>query len=149
MSGHSKWSTIKHKKEVEDKKRGKIFTLFSGLTLFIACLGLLGLISFSTEQRRKEISIRKVNGASVETILRLIAKEFVILISIATIIAVPVAYYFMDSWLQSFAYKIVLSKQIDLFVLSALMAFIITILTAAYHTRRAAIANPVNALREE
>ena len=132
-----------------DKKRGTIFTMFSGLTLVIACLGLLGLVSFTTEQRKKEVGIRKVSGASVAAIIKLISKEFVILISIATVIAVPVAYYFMNEWLQSFAYKIVLTQQIHLFVISALMAFVITLFTVAFHTQRAAIANPVNALREE
>ena len=132
-----------------DKRRGEIFTLFSGLTLVIACLGLLGLISFTTEQRTKEVGIRKVNGASVVAIVRLIAKEFIILISIATVIAVPLAYYFMNNWLQTFSYKIVLSNQISLFILSAVMALVITLLTVTYHTMRAATANPVDALREE
>ena len=132
-----------------DRKRGKIFTLFSGLTLVIACLGLLGLVSFSTEQRTKEIGIRKVNGAGVPAIVGLISKEFIILISIASVIAIPIAYYFMDNWLQTFAYKIVLANQISLFAGSALMAFAITLLTVIYHTMRAATANPVKALREE
>ena len=132
-----------------DKKRGTIFTIFSGLTLTIACLGLLGLISFTTEQRAREVSIRKVNGASVGSIIRLISTEFMILVSIASVIAIPVAYYFMDEWLQSFAYKITLSKEIDVFVYSALIAFAITMLTVGYHTRKAATANPVNALRDE
>ena len=132
-----------------DEKRGTIFTLFSGLTLIIACLGLLGLISFTTEQRAKEVGIRKVNGASVSAIIGLIAKEFMILVSIATVIAVPFSYYFMDEWLQSFAYKILLAGHIDIFIISALLAFAITMLTVAFHTRKAAIANPVDALRDE
>ena len=123
--------------------------MFSGLTLAIACLGLLGLVSFTTEQRKKEVGIRKVNGASVSTIIALISKEFIILILIATVIAVPVSYYFMDQWLLSFAYKIVLTQHVYLFVASALLAFVITVITVAYHTRKAATANPVNALREE
>lgn len=132
-----------------DKKRGTIFTMFSGLTLAIACLGLLGLISFTTEQRAKEVGIRKVNGASVGAIIRLISKEFFILVAIGTVISVPFSYYFMNKWLQSFAYKIMLTEQLSLFFISALLAFLITMLTVAYHTRRAATANPVNALREE
>lgn len=132
-----------------DKKRGTIFTLFSGLTLAIACLGLLGLVSFTTEQRAREVSIRKVNGASVASIVVLISKEFLVLVTIAAIIAVPLAYYFMDEWLQSFAYKILLSREIDVFIYSALMAILITLLTVGYHTRKAAMANPVNALRDE
>jgi putative ABC transport system permease protein len=132
-----------------DKKRGKIFTLFSALTMVIACLGLLGLVSFTTEQRTKEVSIRKVNGASVSRIIGLISKEFIILITIATVIAIPVAYYFMDQWLQAFAYKIKLVENIDLFFLSAILAYAITLVTVAFHTRKAAVANPVDALREE
>jgi putative ABC transport system permease protein len=132
-----------------DKKRGTIFTLFSGLTLTIACLGLLGLISFTTEQRAREVSIRKVNGASVASIVRLISKEFILLVSLATVFAVPAAYYFMNEWLQSFAYKITLTQEIDVFIYSALIAFLITMLTVGYHTRKAATANPVNALRDE
>ena len=132
-----------------DEKRGQIFTIFSSLTLIIACLGLLGLISFTTEQRTKEVGIRKVNGASVGAIVRLISKEFIILIAIASVIAIPLSYYFMNNWLQSFAYKIVLSEQVHLFVTSILAAFIITMITVGYHTIKAATANPVNALREE
>lgn len=132
-----------------DKKRGKIFTLFSGLTLVIACLGLLGLISFTTEQRTKEVGIRKVNGASVNAIITLISKEFIFLIAVATVIALPLSYYFMDMWLQSFAYKIQLGQQWGLFIISAVLAILITILTVAFHTQRAATADPVNALREE
>jgi putative ABC transport system permease protein len=133
----------------KESKFSTTIQYFSILAVFIACLGLLGLISFTTEQRTKEVGIRKVNGASVGAIIRLISKEFIILISIATIIAMPLSYYFVDNWLQSFAYKLVLARQIDVFVFGAIFAFIITILTVAYHTSRAATANPVNALREE
>ena len=110
---------------------------------------MLGLISFTTEQRSKEVSIRKVNGASVASIIQLISKEFIILISIAMVIAIPFSWYFMEEWLSSFAYKIVLSKDVDVFIYSAFIAFLITILTVGYHTWRAAIANPVDALRDE
>lgn len=132
-----------------DERRGVIFTIFSSLTIIIACLGLLGLTSFTTEQRTKEIGIRKVIGASLNSIVVLISKEFLLLIIIATIVASPVAYYFMDSWLQAFAYKIELNQEWLTFILSAVLAIVITLITVGYHTLRAAMSNPVNALRSE
>ncbi|MEO0555027.1 MAG: FtsX-like permease family protein [Bacteroidota bacterium] len=132
-----------------DERRGTIFTIFSTLTIIIACLGLLGLTSFTTEQRTKEIGIRKVLGANLKMIVFLISKEFLILVMIATIIAFPVAYYFMDNWLQSFAYKIELTREAPTFLLSAALAVLITLLTVGFHTLKAAVANPVNSLRSE
>ena len=132
-----------------DQRRGEIFTIFSTLTIIIACLGLLGLTSFTTEQRTKEIGIRKVIGASVTSIITLVSKEFIILVMIATIIACPIAWYFMDNWLQAFAYKIELRGETMTFLLSALLALVITMLTVGFHTAKAATANPVNALKDE
>ncbi|MEO1051618.1 MAG: FtsX-like permease family protein [Bacteroidota bacterium] len=134
---------------VADQKRGQIFTVFSGLTIFIACLGLLGLTAFTTEQRTKEIGIRKVIGASVQGLLVLVSKEFFILVAIATCIAFPAAWYFMDKWLQSFAYKVAMVNEITTFIISGVLAFAITLLTVGFHTLRAATANPVNALKDE
>src|SRR6202007_496692 len=88
-----------------DQKRGKIFTAFSVLTILITCLGLLGLIAFTTEQRQKEISIRKIMGANVSQIVPLITRNFVFLVLISCIIAFPVAYYFMNKWLGLFSYS--------------------------------------------
>lgn len=132
-----------------DQRRGEIFTVFSTLTIIIACLGLLGLTSFTTEQRTKEIGIRKVIGASVASIITLVSKEFIILVMIATLIACPIAWYFMDNWLQAFAYKIELSGETMTFLLSALLALIITMITVGFHTAKAATANPVDALKDE
>ncbi|MEM9392145.1 MAG: FtsX-like permease family protein, partial [Bacteroidota bacterium] len=132
-----------------DERRGTIFTIFSTLTIIIACLGLLGLTSFTTEQRTKEIGIRKVLGADLKIIVFLISREFLILVMIATIIAFPVAYYFMDNWLQSFAYKIELTGEAPTFLLSAALAVLITLFTVGFHTLKAAVANPVNSLRSE
>ncbi|UII29782.1 ABC transporter permease [Fulvivirga ulvae] len=132
-----------------DKRRGDIFTIFSSLTIAIACLGLLGLTAFTTERRTKEIGIRKVIGASVKSIVVLLSKEFVVLVLIATAIAFPVAWYFMDTWLQAFAYRIELINEVPTFVLSAAIALSIIILTMSYHTIRAATSNPVNALKDE
>ncbi|MBL6447857.1 ABC transporter permease [Fulvivirga sp. 29W222] len=132
-----------------DKRRGDIFTIFSSLTIAIACLGLLGLTAYTTERRTKEIGIRKVIGASVKSIVALLSKEFVVLVLIATVIAFPIAWYFMDTWLQAFAYRIELRKEVPTFVLSAGIALLIIVFTMSYHTIRAAISNPVNALKDE
>ncbi|SHH88092.1 putative ABC transport system permease protein [Chryseolinea serpens] len=132
-----------------DEKRSQIFTAFSGLTIFIACLGLLGLAAFTTEQRTKEIGVRKVIGASVGGLVLLVAREFFVLVGIGTVLAYPFAWYFTSTWLQSFAYKIELNNEWMTFILSALLAGIITLITVGYHVMRAASANPVKALRDE
>ncbi len=132
-----------------DQRRGKIFTVFSTLTIVIACLGLLGLTSFTTEQRSKEIGVRKVIGASVVQLMVLISTEFVLLVTIGAVIAMPLAYVFLDSWLEAFAYKIELSGAWHLFALASIMGVVITILTVGYHTYKAAVSNPVYVLKDE
>ena len=132
-----------------DEKRSQIFTAFSGLTIVIACLGLLGFAAFTTEQRTKEIGVRKVIGASVRHLVMLVSKEFFLLVGIGMILAFPVAWYFTNSWLQNFAYRIQLEGEWPTFVLSALLAFIITLVTVGFHVVRAASANPVRSLRDE
>jgi putative ABC transport system permease protein len=132
-----------------DEKRSLIFTVFSSLTILIACLGLIGLAAFTTEQRTKEIGVRKVIGASVPNLVGLVSREFFILVGIGMIIAFPFAWYFTDSWLQNFAYRIELKSEWLTFLVSALLAFIITLLTVGYHVMRAAHANPVKSLRDE
>ncbi len=130
-----------------DQKRGKIFTAFSLLTILITCLGLLGLIAFTTQQRQKEISMRKIMGANVQQIVALITKNFVMLVAISCVIAFPVAYYFMHRWLEIFPYNTGLS--ISTFVLSAITVLLITLLTVIFHTVKAAVAKPVTSLRME
>jgi len=132
-----------------DEKRSQIFTAFSGLTVVIACLGLLGLAAYTTEQRTKEIGVRKVIGASVTSLVVLVSKEFFILVVVGTLLAVPAAWYFTDRWLQNFAYRIVINSEWTTFLLSSLQACVITLITVGYHVVRAAVANPVNALRDE
>lgn len=131
---------------VADVKRGQIFTIFSGLTVIIACLGLLGLAAYTTQQRDKEIGIRKVIGASVTGIIMLIFKDFFILIGIAVLIAFPAAYYFMNNWLSSFAYQTEL--KVFTFVGAALLTILVTIFAVGFHTIRAATTNPVNSLKD-
>ncbi len=130
-----------------DQKRGKIFAAFSILTIAITCLGLLGLIAFTTEQRQKEISIRKIMGAGIMQIIPLITSNFVLLAGISCLIAFPVAYLFMSNWLKIFPYNTGLT--ITPFLLSAIIVLLITMLTVISHTVKAAIANPVKSLRTE
>jgi putative ABC transport system permease protein len=130
-----------------DKRFGKILNYFTFLAIFISCLGLFGLVSYTSDQRTKEISIRKVFGASIQDIILLLSREFMILVMIAVVIAWPIAYYAMNKWLQNFAYHIPLKIQI--FLLSALTAGILTLITLGYQAVRAARANPVDSLRSE
>src|SRR5204862_3352856 len=110
-----------------DEKRSQIFTAFSGLTIVIACLGLLGLAAYTTEQRTKEIGVRKVIGASINSLVMLVSKEFFILVALGTILAFPAAWYFTNRWLQNFAYRIELNNEWTTFLFSSLLAFAITL----------------------
>jgi putative ABC transport system permease protein len=131
----------------EEQKFGFMFRVFSFLAIFIACLGLYGLASFTVERRTKEIGIRKVLGASVSGIFMFLSRGLSKWVLLANIIAWPVAYYLMDRWLQNFAYRIGLSVWI--FMLSGLAAFLIALLTVSYQSIKAATANPVDSLRYE
>jgi putative ABC transport system permease protein len=131
----------------EEVRTGKIFRIFSILAILVACMGLLGLSSYSTEQRTKEIGIRKVMGADVPTIVRLLSKETIILVLIATAVSVPVIWYFMSNWLESFAYRIKLSP--GLFIVAFLGTLIIALLTVSSQALSAAMKNPAESLRYE
>ena len=124
-----------------------IFGYFALLAVFIACLGLFGLASFATEQRTKEIGIRKILGASVSGIVLLLSKEFTKLVLVSNLIAWPVAYYAMNRWLQDFAYRIPIG--VGTFLLAGVLALIIALLTVSFQAVKAATANPVKALRYE
>lgn len=132
-----------------DEKRSQIFTAFSGLTIIIACLGLLGLTAFTTEQRTKEIGVRKVIGASIRSLVVLVSSEFFLLVGIGLILSLPFTWYFTKNWLQNFAYRIELGDQWPTFLGAALLAFLITLFTVGFHVIRAAMVNPVNSLRNE
>jgi putative ABC transport system permease protein len=125
----------------------KIIASFSLLAVFLACLGLFGLVSFSTEQRTKEIGIRKVLGASIRDIVLMLVRDFVKWITIANLIAWPIAYYFMNKWLQDFAYRVEMSWWI--FILAGAIALIIALTTVSFQAIKAATANPVESLRCE
>lgn len=130
-----------------EQKTGEIFTAFSVLAIFIACLGLFGLAAFTAERRTKEIGIRKVLGASIPTVVFLLSKEFTKWILIANIIAWPIAFYFMSNWLENFAYRININPAI--FVIAGLLALLIALITVSYQAIKVAVANPVRALRTE
>ena len=130
-----------------EQRAGTIALIFSVLAIFIACLGLFGLATFIAEQRTKEIGIRKVLGASVQGIVGMLSKDFLKLVTIAFMIAVPVAWYAMNVWLRGFAYRISLSWWI--FIAAGVAAFLIALITVSFQAIKAAIANPVTSLRTE
>jgi putative ABC transport system permease protein len=125
----------------------KVIGYFTGLAIFIACLGLFGLSAFMSEQRRKEIGIRKVLGASITNVVLMLSKDFVKWVIIANVLAWPAAYYAMNNWLQDFAYKVDIT--IYVMVLSGLLAVFIALLTVSWQAFRAARTNPVNTIRYE
>ncbi len=130
-----------------DQKRGKIFAAFSILTIIITCLGLLGLTAFTTEQKQKEISIRRVLGASIVQVVMMITKNYLWLALIAALIAFPVAYYFMNKWLQVFTYSNGLS--VIPFIVSAFVIVVAAASTAMFYSARAALTKPAKILKTE
>ena len=130
-----------------EQKMSKIFTVFTSIAIFIACLGLLGLAAYTTEQRTKEIGIRKAMGASVPNVVTMLNLEFIKLVGIAIVIGSPVAWYLMQLWLGDFVYKTEIG--IWPFLLAAFLAAFIAILTVGFQSLKAALANPVNSLRSE
>jgi len=131
----------------QENQLSQLYKIFSGLAIFISCLGLFGLISFMAVQRRKEIGIRKVLGAPVHQMILLLSKEFALLIVIAFLIATPVAWYFMHQWLQQYTFRIGMGA--GFFIATILCSLCIAWLTVGYTAIKAARANPVNSLRTE
>jgi putative ABC transport system permease protein len=130
-----------------EERFGKLFLNFAVLAIFISCLGLLGLASYSTIQRTREIGIRKVMGASVSSIVNLLSKEFLVLVLISFIVAAPLSWYFMHKWLQDFAYRTNIAWWV--FAIAGSLAIMIAIVTISFQAIKAAIANPVKSLRTE
>ncbi|WPP48827.1 ABC transporter permease [Catalinimonas niigatensis] len=130
-----------------EQRMGTVFTAFSSLAIFIACLGLLGLAAFTAEKRTREIGIRKVLGASVAGVVALLSTDFMKLMLIALLIAMPLAYVAMQQWLQNFAYRT--NIEVWVFVAAGLGALLLALLTVGYQTLKAALANPVDSLRNE
>ncbi|WP_108803944.1 ABC transporter permease [Aquimarina sp. Aq107] len=131
----------------EEKRFANISIAFTTLAILISCLGLFGLISFMAEQKKKEIGIRKVLGASVSTVMKMLTKDFFLLILIALAIAAPLSYYFMENWLQDFTYRILISWWV--FLIAGIVTMTITFLTISIQAIKAATANPINSLRTE
>jgi ABC-type antimicrobial peptide transport system permease subunit len=131
----------------QENQLSNLYKIFAVIAIFLSCLGLYGLASFMAVQRIKEVGIRKVLGASVSGVVYLFSKEFIILITIAFIIASPVAWYFMNQWLQDYVYRINISWWI--FIVGGLSAIIIALITVSFKAIKAALANPVKSLRSE
>ncbi|MFZ1370233.1 MAG: ABC transporter permease [Ferruginibacter sp.] len=130
-----------------EERVGKLASYFAILAIFISCLGLFGMASFVAEQRTKEIGIRKVLGASVLNLWRLLSTEFFVLVLLSCLIAAPIAWYYLDNWLTNYDYRIKISWQV--FAVAALAALAITLMTVSFQAIRAAVANPVKSLRTE
>ncbi|PWK78872.1 putative permease [Mucilaginibacter oryzae] len=126
---------------------GKLSGIFAGLAIFISCLGLFGLAAYIAEQRTKEIGVRKVLGATVSQLWFLLSKDFVLLVLISCVIASPLAFYFLQGWLQKYDYRVKVGPGV--FVISAVVAIAITLLTISFQAIKAAMANPVKSLRSE
>ena len=132
---------------VAQQRLSKIIFYFAALAVLISCLGLYGLIMLVTQQRIKEIGIRKVLGASVASITNLLTRDFILLITFSFLLATPLAYYAMNKWLQDFAYRTEISWWI--FIIAGIAALLIAIATVSAHTIKAALTNPVKNLRTE
>ena len=128
-----------------DRRLGAIFRVFAGLAILIACLGLFGLAAFTTQQRTKEIGVRKVLGAGVPSLVALLSRDFLRLVGIAFVVAAPVAFFVMERWLEDFAYRVTLGPVV--FMVAGLIALSIAVATVSFHTLRAATSDPVRSLR--
>ena len=131
----------------EEKRLGQISVVFTILAILISCLGLFGLVSYVAEQKKKEIGIRKVLGASIGSVVQLLTKDFLKLVLVAFVIATPIAYYFMHRWLEAYTYRI--DIQWWVFVLAGGFALVITLLTVGFQSLKSAVANPMKSLRTE
>jgi putative ABC transport system permease protein len=131
----------------QEERIGTLATVFSSLAILISCIGLFGLASFATIQRTREISIRKVLGASVFSLWKMLLKDFLLLVVVAVVLGIPIAWFLSSKWLQQYEYRTDLSWMI--FLLTGLIAICITIVTVSFETLRAALANPVRALKSE
>jgi len=132
--------------KAEDKLKSLLW-IFTFIAIFVGCLGLFGLAAYTAERRKKEVGIRKVLGASTQGVVLLLSKDFVKLVVIALLIASPVAWYFMNRWLEEFAYRIHISWWV--FVITAFIALSIAFATVSFQAIKAALANPVKSLRTE
>ncbi|MEM8896213.1 MAG: FtsX-like permease family protein, partial [Bacteroidota bacterium] len=133
----------------KEHQQASVFKALSGIALFLCCIGIFGLVSFTAQQRQKEFGIRKVLGASIVQILSLISREFVLLILAGAVIGLPLSWYFIDGWLTDFSYRIGIISQWPLFISSGITVLIITLLTIGLKTYRTSIMNPSESIRYE
>ena len=140
-------STEYEQKFKAEERIGQLSTTFASLAIFISCLGLFGLATFFAEQRQKEVGIRKVLGASITNLWQMLSRDFLMLVGIACVLAIPIAYYFMQNWLEQYTYRTTLSWSI--FAAAILGALAITLITVSYQAVRAALMNPVRSLQNE
>jgi ABC-type antimicrobial peptide transport system permease subunit len=131
----------------DEERIGKLASFFAALAIFISCLGIFGLASFVAEQKAKEIGVRKVLGASVFTLWKMLSRDFILLVTISLLIAIPTSFYFMSGWLSKYEYRTEISWWI--FAVAGMGALLITLATVSYQAIKAALANPVNSLRTE
>ncbi|HPW63635.1 MAG TPA: ABC transporter permease [Cyclobacteriaceae bacterium] len=131
----------------DQERVGKLASVFAALAIFISCLGIFGLASFTASQRTKEIGIRKVLGATIYSVWKMLSRDFVWLVVLSILVAAPLAYYFSNQWLQQYEYRIEISWWV--FAVTGIGALIITLLTVSYQSVKAALMNPVNSLRSE
>jgi ABC-type antimicrobial peptide transport system permease subunit len=136
-----------NKKYVNEELIGKIAIVFAGLAIFICCLGLFGLVASSIERRKKEIGVRKVLGATVQNLLMLMSKEFLILVGLAFLVAIPAAWWAMNKWLENYSYRI--SVGIGIFMLVGIITLLITLITVSLNASKAALSSPTRSLRSE
>ncbi|MFM7855943.1 MAG: ABC transporter permease, partial [Flammeovirgaceae bacterium] len=131
----------------QEKRLGQLFGVFSGLAIFVSCLGLFGLASFTMEQSKKSVALRKLLGASVSNIVVMMSKDFLKLVLIGLVIAIPIAYYAIEKWLNGFAYNVGFGWMV--FVYAALAGVLVAFGTVSYHSLKAATSNPVNSLKDQ
>jgi putative ABC transport system permease protein len=130
-----------------EQKMGNVLQIFGFITIFVACLGLFGLVTFTTEQRVKEIGIRKVLGADVFQIVSILSKDLLLLVAISFVIAIPLGIYLMEKWLQGFEYRI--DVHVWVFILAGISTLLIALFTMSFKTIKASLSNPVDSLRSE
>jgi len=132
-----------------EAKQSKVFSAFSAISIFLACMGVFGLATYTARQRQKELGIRKVLGATAQQVIGLLSKEFIMLIGLASLIAIPTAWYFIDQWLNDFAYQINILSNWPIFLASGLAVAGVAFLTIGFKTYRAAVSNPTESIRYE
>ena len=130
-----------------EQRAGTLFHVFAGIAIFISCLGLFGLATYTAQVKTKEIGIRKVLGASIRSIVQMISKDFLKLVAIAIVIAIPIAWWGMNKWLQDFAYRTRIEWWV--FVVAGVVALLIAVATISYQAIKAAVSNPIKSLRTE